>query len=66
MNTFFSFIQKRATSGLIKLVALFPSTTLFFLNTWTWGYEDILKAIFTAFRSKVQNVEPAFEFSLVH
>jgi len=35
-------------------MALFPPTTLFFINTWTWGYEDILKAISTAFRSKVR------------
>lgn len=45
--------QKRATSGLIEVMTLFPPTVLFFINTWTWGYEDILKAISIAFRSKV-------------
>lgn len=25
----------------------------FFINTWTWGYEEILKAISVAFESKV-------------
>ncbi|EMD40185.1 hypothetical protein CERSUDRAFT_122252 [Gelatoporia subvermispora B] len=42
-----------ATSGLIELMALFPHTTLFFINAWTWGYEDILKAVAQAFRSKL-------------
>jgi hypothetical protein len=45
--------QNSATSGLVELMALLPPTTLFFINTWTWGYEDILKAIFAAFNSKV-------------
>ena len=45
--------QKQATSGLIELMAMLPSTTLFFVNAWTWGYEDILKAISIAFRSRV-------------
>ena len=31
----------------------YPSHTRFFINTWTWGYEDILKAIAKAFDSKV-------------
>lgn len=26
---------------------------MFFINAWTWGYEDILKAIARAFGSKV-------------
>ncbi|EJD45677.1 hypothetical protein AURDEDRAFT_103419, partial [Auricularia subglabra TFB-10046 SS5] len=34
-----------ATDGLVQLMALFPSDTRFFLNCWTWGYEDILKAL---------------------
>ncbi|KIM77746.1 hypothetical protein PILCRDRAFT_825184 [Piloderma croceum F 1598] len=45
--------KKRATSGLTELMTLFPPTALFFINTWTWGYEDILKAISIAFKSKV-------------
>jgi DNA cross-link repair 1C protein len=32
---------------------LFPPTTYFFINAWTWGYEDILKAVARAFGSKV-------------
>ncbi|KAL0063256.1 hypothetical protein AAF712_009858 [Marasmius tenuissimus] len=42
-----------ATDGLIKLMKLYPPTTLFFINAWTPGYEDILKAIARAFSSKV-------------
>lgn len=34
-------------------MASFPSTTYFFINTWTWGYEDVLKAISHAFHCKV-------------
>lgn len=32
----------------------YPPHTRFFINTWTWGYEDILKAIARAFDSKVR------------
>ncbi|KAH7904819.1 beta-lactamase-like protein, partial [Hygrophoropsis aurantiaca] len=39
--------------GLIELIALFPSTTYFFINAWTWGYEDVLKGIARAFESKI-------------
>ncbi|KAF9264590.1 hypothetical protein L218DRAFT_958303 [Marasmius fiardii PR-910] len=42
-----------ATSGLIRLMKLYPFTTLFFINVWTQGYEDILKAIARAFNSKI-------------
>ncbi|KAF5345172.1 hypothetical protein D9758_009666 [Tetrapyrgos nigripes] len=37
--------KENATTGLISLLALYPPTTKFFINAWTWGYEDILKAI---------------------
>jgi len=33
---------------------LFPETTYFFINIWTWGYEDILKAIAREFQSQVK------------
>ncbi|KAJ7020326.1 beta-lactamase-like protein, partial [Mycena alexandri] len=42
-----------ATSGLIELMKLLPSTTYFFINAWTWGYEDVLKAISRAFRAPI-------------
>ena len=34
-------------------MSILPSSTLFFLNTWTWGYEDILMAVAKAFNTKV-------------
>ncbi|KAG6826688.1 hypothetical protein H0H92_014846 [Tricholoma furcatifolium] len=42
-----------ATSGLTELMRLFPDTIYFFLNTWTWGYEDVLKAISQEFNSPI-------------
>ncbi|KZT09201.1 uncharacterized protein LAESUDRAFT_542480 [Laetiporus sulphureus 93-53] len=42
-----------ATSGLLSLMGLLPVTTLFFINAWTWGYEDVLKAIARAFNSPI-------------
>ncbi|KAJ7243370.1 beta-lactamase-like protein, partial [Mycena haematopus] len=42
-----------ATSGLVELMKLLPSTTYFFINSWTWGYEDVLKAVSRAFRSQI-------------
>ena len=36
-------------------MSLYPPETLFFINTWTWGYEDILKAVARAFGSKVNS-----------
>ncbi|KAJ7926200.1 beta-lactamase-like protein [Mycena leptocephala] len=42
-----------ATSGLIELMKLLPQNTYFFINSWTWGYEDILKAISRTFRTQI-------------
>lgn len=42
-----------ATTGLIELLELFPESAHFFINSWTWGYEDVLKAIAKAFQTKV-------------
>ncbi|KAI6128763.1 beta-lactamase-like protein, partial [Pisolithus croceorrhizus] len=42
-----------AVQGLIELIAMFPTTTFFFINSWTWGYEDILKGIALAFHCKI-------------
>ncbi|EED83235.1 predicted protein [Postia placenta Mad-698-R] len=42
-----------ATSGLMELMCLLPPTTLFFINAWTWGYEDVLKAISRTFRTRI-------------
>ncbi|PCH39848.1 hypothetical protein WOLCODRAFT_131092 [Wolfiporia cocos MD-104 SS10] len=45
--------KEEATAGLMDLMTLMPPTTSFFVNCWTWGYEDILKAIARTFRSKI-------------
>ncbi|KAF9483033.1 hypothetical protein BDN70DRAFT_852304 [Pholiota conissans] len=42
-----------ATSGIIELMKLFPHSVYFFLNCWTWGYEDILKAVALNFQSRI-------------
>jgi hypothetical protein len=34
-------------------MALFPPETSFFINSWTWGYEDILRAIAYHFQSQI-------------
>jgi DNA cross-link repair 1C protein len=51
-------LQADATDGLVELMNLLPSKTYFFLNTWTWGYEDILKAVARTFHSKVHPLAP--------
>ena len=46
-------LQAEAVGGLVDLISYFPSHIRFFVNVWTWGYEDILKAIAEAFDLKV-------------
>ncbi|RPD62596.1 hypothetical protein L226DRAFT_551522 [Lentinus tigrinus ALCF2SS1-7] len=45
--------KDEAAAQLASLMTLYPSTTRFFLNLWTWGYEEIYKAIARAFGTKV-------------
>ncbi|TCD62352.1 hypothetical protein EIP91_006981 [Steccherinum ochraceum] len=45
--------KDEACKGLIELMAMLPSDTFFFINAWTWGYEDVLKAIARAFGAKI-------------
>ncbi|KZT67300.1 hypothetical protein DAEQUDRAFT_751801 [Daedalea quercina L-15889] len=42
-----------ATSGLISLMRLLPSSTYFFINAWTWGFEDIFKSVARGFDSQI-------------
>ncbi|KAG5643924.1 hypothetical protein DXG03_009332 [Asterophora parasitica] len=42
-----------ATSGLVELMRMFPESVYFFINSWTWGYEDILKAVSREFGSPI-------------
>lgn len=45
--------KEEASNNLVELMELFPDTTKFFINAWTWGYEDFLKAVARKFNSKV-------------
>ncbi|KAI9509474.1 beta-lactamase-like protein, partial [Russula earlei] len=42
-----------ATQGLVSLMSLFPPETTFFINAWTWGYEEIFRAVARSFRSQI-------------
>lgn len=35
-------------------MTLFPPETTFFINAWTWGYEDIFRAVARSFQSQVR------------
>lgn len=39
--------------GLVSLISLFSPKMTFFINAWTWGYEDIFHAIAHSFQSQV-------------
>ncbi|KAK2467146.1 hypothetical protein APHAL10511_000695 [Amanita phalloides] len=45
--------KEQATTGLVELIKLHPPDTHFFINSWTWGYEDILKSIARAFQCQI-------------
>ncbi|KLO11494.1 hypothetical protein SCHPADRAFT_891560 [Schizopora paradoxa] len=45
--------KEDATSGLIELMRSYPESSRFFINAWTWGYEDVLKAVSRAFGQKI-------------
>ncbi|KAF8516335.1 beta-lactamase-like protein, partial [Hysterangium stoloniferum] len=45
--------KEEACAGLVQLMSFFPPLTRFFINSWTWGYEDMLKAVGRAFNSKI-------------
>ncbi|KAG8947729.1 hypothetical protein FRC04_010503 [Tulasnella sp. 424] len=48
-------IQKKesAVEGLVKLMSRYPSYYKFFINSWTWGYEEALIGIATCFGVKI-------------
>ncbi|KAM0752271.1 hypothetical protein T439DRAFT_204649 [Meredithblackwellia eburnea MCA 4105] len=45
--------KSEAVQELVTFMALYPSDTKFFLNSWTWGYEDMLKAVARAFNTSI-------------
>ncbi|GLB41473.1 putative DNA repair protein [Lyophyllum shimeji] len=56
--------KEAATSGLVGLMRLFPDDVYFFLNTWTWGYEDILKDVSREFSSPIH--VDRYKYSVYH
>ncbi|KAI0715641.1 beta-lactamase-like protein [Cerioporus squamosus] len=45
--------KDEAAAQLASLMSLYPPSTRFFLNLWTWGYEEIYKAIARTFGAKI-------------
>ncbi|KAI0819253.1 hypothetical protein BC628DRAFT_1423974 [Trametes gibbosa] len=53
LNTYDVPTKADAAAGLAKLMTLYPHTTRFFINAWTWGYEEIYKAVARTFDAKI-------------
>ncbi|CAE6503773.1 unnamed protein product [Rhizoctonia solani] len=45
--------KANAVQGLVDIISMYPEDTLFYLNIWTWGYEDILLGIAERFDTKI-------------
>ncbi|SPO21214.1 uncharacterized protein UTRI_00691 [Ustilago trichophora] len=45
--------KQQACLDMINLMRMYPPTTVFFLNCWTWGYEDMLIVTAKAFGCKI-------------
>ncbi|KAB5587824.1 DNA repair metallo-beta-lactamase [Ceratobasidium theobromae] len=45
--------KAEAVEGLLRLINMYPQHTMFYINAWTWGYEDILIGIAHHFNTKV-------------
>lgn len=46
--------KKVAVDACVQDMKRYPPDTKFFINSWTWGYEELLKGISLAFDSKVR------------
>ncbi|KAG8688199.1 hypothetical protein FRC09_013053, partial [Ceratobasidium sp. 395] len=44
--------KAEAIDGLVKLIELCPQDTQFFINAWTWGYEDIFLRLKSHFNTQ--------------
>ncbi|KAI0769087.1 hypothetical protein BD413DRAFT_559623 [Trametes elegans] len=42
-----------ASAGLASLMSLYPDSTRFFINAWTWGYEELYKAVARTFGAQI-------------
>ncbi|GAA5972955.1 hypothetical protein JCM11641_000337 [Rhodosporidiobolus odoratus] len=45
--------KEEAVDALVELISLYPPDTRFFLNAWTWGYEEMLKGVYQAFGEEI-------------
>ncbi|KPV71502.1 uncharacterized protein RHOBADRAFT_56545 [Rhodotorula graminis WP1] len=45
--------KDQAVAAAVDLMAQYPPETRFFLNTWTWGYEELLKGVHRAFGDEI-------------
>ncbi|TNY22667.1 hypothetical protein DMC30DRAFT_445127 [Rhodotorula diobovata] len=45
--------KDEAVAAAVELMAQYPPYTRFFLNAWTWGYEELLKGVHTHFGEEI-------------
>ncbi|GAA5962984.1 hypothetical protein JCM21900_004332 [Sporobolomyces salmonicolor] len=45
--------KDEAIEWVVDLMAQYPSDTRFFINAWTWGYEELLKSVYRAFGEQI-------------
>ncbi|KAG8965244.1 hypothetical protein FRC03_000789 [Tulasnella sp. 419] len=45
--------KRSAVEGVIEMITMYPPHYKFFINAWTWGYEDILLGVAKAFNTKI-------------
>ncbi|SGY74718.1 BQ5605_C005g03378 [Microbotryum silenes-dioicae] len=45
--------KEEAIRDLVRLIRYYPEDTSFFINAWTWGYEELLKGLSRAFDEKI-------------
>ncbi|KAI0647865.1 hypothetical protein C8Q79DRAFT_952331 [Trametes meyenii] len=53
LNTYDAPTKTDAANRLAELMTLYPDTTRFFINAWTWGYEEVYKAVARTFGTKI-------------
>lgn len=46
-------MQEDSLREMIYCMAQYPQETVFFLDTWCWGWEEVIIAVAKAFRTKV-------------
>ncbi|MBW0506175.1 hypothetical protein O181_045890 [Austropuccinia psidii MF-1] len=54
--------KEEALTITMEIMSLYPSSTIFFINAWTWGYEELLQRIAIKFQTKI-HVDP-FKFEV--